>query len=260
MNPASSLAVGEAVSGPSARSNPAKYLYSAVAVLLLIATLLGFQQFYLHGRAYPGRELLPAARAVIIAHGLSMSAWIILFLVQPLLIVGQRRRLHMALGKVGAVLAAAIVLLGLRVAVLVVRMGPEFPLWGLSRRQFMAVPVFAVLAFGTFVALGVWYRKRPQIHRPMMLLATLSILAAATDRITGLPQLYAMTTVGHVFGPFFPALAIGGAFLLLKWAVTRAFDAPLAAGYAALAAYSAGILVVAPTDAWVRVASALVGS
>jgi len=50
----------------------------------------------------------------------------------------------------------------------------------------MAIPLISILIFGVFVAIGVWYRRRPEIHRPMMLLATLSIVAAATDRITGL--------------------------------------------------------------------------
>ena len=67
-------------------------------MLLLVATLLGFQQFYLHGKAFPGRELLPQARLLLIAHGVAMSCWIVLFLVQSLLIVGDNRRLVAEVG------------------------------------------------------------------------------------------------------------------------------------------------------------------
>jgi hypothetical protein len=257
MNSVSSVAVREAVSKAPARSNPTQYLYSGVAFVLLLATALGFQQFYLHGRAYPGRELLPGARSIIIAHGVTMSAWILLFMVQPLLIAGKNRKLHMSLGKAGAVLAAAIVFFGLQVPVMVVRLGPEFPLWGLNRHQFMAIPIFSVLMFGIFVAIGVWYRFRPEIHRPMMLLATLSIIAAATDRITGLPQLYGMSIWGRVFGPYFPALVIGLAFFALKWAVTRKFDRPLAVGYLVLVTFGAFTMAVAPTSGWVSIATYL---
>ena len=259
MNPAKTVSVGEALTGTPAKTNPARLLYAAVALLLLAATLAGFQQFYLHGKAYPGREIVSQAKLLVIAHGVAMSSWIVLFLVQPMLIVSANRRLHITLGKIGAVLAACIVVLGLRVPIEVTRFGPEFPLWGLTRRQFMAIPMISIVVFGVFVALGVWYRRRPEIHRPMMLLATLSIVAAATDRITGLPALYGASFWGRVFGPFFPALVIGASFLVVKWLLTRSFDRYLAAGYAALVAANAMIMAVAPSDIWGRFAAFLVG-
>lgn len=242
-----------------ARANPARFLYPAFALLLLVCTLLGFQQFYLHGKAYPGHEILPQARLLIIAHGVAMSCWIVLFVVQSLLIVGANRRLHMAFGKVGAVLAVLMVILGLRVPIEVTRFGPEFPLWGLSRRQFMTVPMFNISIFAVFVAIGIWYRRRPQIHRPMMFLATLSIVAAAMDRITALPPLYADSVWGRVFGPYFPGLVIGALFLVVKWLLTRSFDRYYAIGYAALVAANAMTLVVATSEPWGRFAAFLVG-
>jgi hypothetical protein len=260
MNPAETVSIGQTLTRTSAKSNPARLLYAAVAFLLLVATLLGFQQFFLHGKAYPGREIVPHAKLLVVAHGVAMSSWIVLFVIQPLLIVGAHRRLHMTLGKIGAVLAACIVVLGLQVPIAVTRYGPEFPLWGLTRRQFMAIPIISILVFGIFVAIGVWYRRRPEIHRPMMLLATLSIVAAATDRITGLSALYDESIWGRLFGPFFPALVIGAMFLVVKWLLTRSFDRYLAAGYAALIAADAMIMALAPSEAWGRFAAFLVGS
>ena len=67
----------------------------------------------------------------------------------------------------------------------------------------MAIPMIGILVFGLFVAIGVWYRRRPEIHRPMMLLGTLVIMAAATDRITALPPLFAETIWGGSGGRFF---------------------------------------------------------
>jgi hypothetical protein len=61
MNPAKTVSIGEALTRTPARSNPARLLYAAVALLLLVATLLGFRQFFLHGKAYPGREIVPQA-------------------------------------------------------------------------------------------------------------------------------------------------------------------------------------------------------
>jgi hypothetical protein len=258
MNPANTVSIGEVQTRTPARTSPARWLYASFALLLLAIALVGFQQFYLHGKAYPGRDIVPQAKVLVIAHGMAMSSWLVLFLVQTLLIAGVNRRLHMALGKVGAVLATCMVGLGLRVPIEVTRYGPEFPLWGLSRRQFMAVPLISILIFGVFVALGVWHRRRPQIHRPMMLLATLSIMAAAADRITGLPDLYAASIWGSLFGPFFTPVVIGAAFFAAKWLVTRSFDRWFAGGYAVLVVVCAFTMKLAPTHAWEQFATALV--
>ena len=51
----------------------------------------------------------------------------------------------------------------------------------------------------------------------------------------------------------------GAAFFVVRWALTRSFDRYYAAGYAAMVAACAMIMGVAPTEAWGRVASFLVG-
>jgi hypothetical protein len=118
--------------------------------------------------------------------------------------------------------------------------------------------MIAILTFGAFVAAGIWQRRRAEIHRPMMLLATLSIIPAATDRITGLPNLYAATTWGALFGPFFTALIVGTLFLVAKSLLTRSFDRWFATGFAMLIVVDVSIMRLAPTDAWGQLAAFLV--
>ena len=250
MNPATSLPVEEARASTPRKSNPARFLYSAFAALLLVLTLVGFQQFYLHGRGFPSHPLAPPIKALLITHGVAMTAWIVLFLVQPLLIASGNRKLHMSLGWLGATIALSILILGLQLPIQTTRFEPDVVIWGLYRKAFMAVPIFSVLLFAGYVAVGVWQRKRPDIHRPMMLLATLAIIAAATDRIVGLPDLYAATIWGQVFGPFFAPLVIGVLFLVAKGILTRSFDRWFAAGFVVQAIVSAGIMRIATTGAW----------
>ncbi|EIC28899.1 hypothetical protein Metal_1081 [Methylomicrobium album BG8] len=146
--------------------------------------LLGFQHFYLQGKAYPGRELAPPIRTLLILHGIGMSAWILLFLVQPLLIMTGNRRIHRMLGRIGAGLAACIAILGFRLGIEATLISPsELRIWGLSPKQFMAVPIVSILIFAGFVGIGVWQRRRPEVHRPMMLLASLAAMSAAVSRI-----------------------------------------------------------------------------
>lgn len=240
------------------RSDPVRLLYAAAALLLLLLMFLGFQQFYLHGRAYPGQPLAAPIRILLTAHGVVMTLWVVTFVVQALLIAGRNFRIHMAVGPFAVVLAVAMVLLGLWLPIQATRFEPDFTLWGLNRVHFMAIPILTILTFGTFVAIGIWNRRRAEIHRPMMLLATLSIIPAATDRITGLPDLYAAGIWGTLLGPFFTAIVLGAVFLVAKSLLTRAFDRCFAAGFAALIVVDLLIMRIAPTDAWGRFAATLV--
>jgi len=240
--------------------NRARLFYFGAAVLLLALMFLGFQQFYLHGKAYPNRELAPPIRTLLILHGASMLMWVLLFLVQPLLIVAGNRRVHMMLGRIGAVLAVGIVILGYRLAVEATRIKPpEMRLWGLDPKQFLAISIISITVFAVFVSVGVWNRRRPEVHRPMMLLATLAVIPAALDRTEFITSLYAGTVWGAVFGPFFGSLVIGMFLLALKWRLTRSLNKWFAIGYAGLVFSSASIMQLATTRAWDQFASFLLG-
>ena len=240
------------------RLDPVRLLYAAAALLLFVLMLLGFQQFYLHGKAYPAHPLAPPIRILLTAHGVAMTLWVVTFVVQSLLILGRNRRLHMAVGPFAVALAVAMVFLGLWLPIQSTRFEPDETVWSLNRVHFMAIPIFAILTFAAFVAVGFRQRRRAEIHRPMMLLATLSIIPAATDRITGLPELYAASVWGPLLGPFFTALIIGTLFLVAKSLLTRSFDRWFATGFAVLVVVDVFVMRLAPTDAWGRFAASLV--
>jgi hypothetical protein len=164
----------------------------------------------------------------------------------------------MMLGRVGAVLAACIVFLGLRVGVEAARINPpDMKLWGLVPKQFMAIPVISILIFAVFVIAGVWNRRRPEVHRPMMLLGVLAVIPAAVDRIDAIRSLYSGTVWGTLFGPFLGSLLIGLLWLVVKWLLTRSWDRWYAMGYAGLVVASALIMRLATTIAWDHFASFL---
>ncbi|MGE5305919.1 MAG: hypothetical protein ACM3TN_21615 [Alphaproteobacteria bacterium] len=258
MNPSQTLAFDQSRADTLASSNRARFFYLGAAALLFVLTFIGFQQFYLHGKAFPNRGLTPPIRTLLILHGTAMSAWMLLFLAQPLLIVAGNRRVHMMLGKVGAALAVCMVFLGVRVGIEAARVNPpDMRLWGLVPKQFMAIPLIAILMFAIFVILGVWNRRRPEVHRPMMLLAALTVIAAALDRIDAIRNLYSGTVWGTIFGPFFAPLAIGLLFLVVKWSLTRSWDRWYAMGYAGLVVAGALTMQLAPSQAWDHFASLL---
>src|SRR4051794_11127188 len=98
----------------SSKPTAERYFYSIATVLLLGLTLIGFQLFYFHGKAYPGRPLTPPIKPLIITHGVAMLFWMLLAITQPVLVASGNRRVHMALGKVSAILAACLVVLGIK--------------------------------------------------------------------------------------------------------------------------------------------------
>ena len=225
---------------------------------MLVLMVWGFEQFYLHGRAYPGRPLTPPIRNIIITHGVAMTAWVLLLMTQPLLIVSGKYRVHMALGKIGAVLAVCVIFLGMRLALAAAGVNPpDLEIWGLVPRQFLAIQFFALVMFAGYVGVGIWNRKHPEIHRPMMLFATLTVLAAALDRIDLITHLYAQTIWGTIFGPFFWPVVIGAALWLVHWALTRKFSRPFAVALVVLTITGPVIMKLAPTHAWDVFASSL---
>ena len=97
------------------RFNADRLFYVLAAGAMLIFTAGGFRNFYLHGKA-PWGAMTSQIMPLIVAHGLAMSGWVLLFFFQSILILTGRRRLHVVIGPLGGVLAGAIVILGTTVA------------------------------------------------------------------------------------------------------------------------------------------------
>jgi hypothetical protein len=155
--------------------------FGAMSAVILAVVFVGFMRtFYMPGAF--GRAAPDDLRVV---HGTVFTAWVILFAVQTSLIARGRGRVHRALGWVGAALAATMIVLGYTLAIEAAREG-HAPL-GLSPLAFLIIPIFDMLVFGTLVAAAVLLRRRSAAHKRLMLLATLSILAAPLARVTGTP-------------------------------------------------------------------------
>jgi hypothetical protein len=258
MSTISALTTNEPRATTSAKSKPGRLFYAGAAALILVLMFLGFQRYYLHGQAFPEREIPPPMRTLIMLHATAMTAWVVLFMVQSLLVVNRGYRVHMALGRVGAVLAAGMVVLGLMVGIISARhTPPEVRIWTLTPRQFLSVPLITIVLFGLCVAVAVWYRRRPDVHRPMMLTATLIAIPAAVSRIGALSALYEGTAVETVVGPFLWTLVLATVLLVTKCVLTRSFDRWLAVGYSVVVGSSLLIMQLARTAAWDRFAGLL---
>jgi hypothetical protein len=231
------------------RMKPERLFYTATGAIFLVLTVIGFQQYIFGGKHADGSPIDPTMLAIVIAHISAIFAWFVLFFVQALLISMKNRKLHMKLGWSVLVVGSTIAVTGPLVATHSVRLAPSQVIFDWPGPQFLLVMYAEIALFVTFVAIGVLNRKRPRIHRPMMVMASLSILSGATGRI---PLMASIFGYHHWMGIFGPVVALGAIMLLVRWAMTRDFEREFALGLAALIVASVVIAGMADSGVWVN--------
>jgi hypothetical protein len=160
----------------------------------------------------------------------------------------------MLIGPAGAVLAAAIVVLGGTTAGLSVHFNPQSYQFLGGARFFLAVMLENMLAFGALASIGMFYRRRPEIHRPMMLLATIEITGASLARcpyISGLAIVAPLYAVG-------PMLLFGALIFLLQCGMTRVASRWYVIGFLGMTAAALISVVVGRSALWSDIAGVIV--
>lgn len=226
---------------------PDRLFYTAAGAIFLVLIVIGFQHYIFGGKHVDGTPIDPSILATVVAHSSSIFGWYVLFFVQSLLISTQNRRLHMKLGWSVLVIASMIALTGPLVATRSIRLDPSGAFdW--PGRQFLLIMYAEIALYVLFVAIGVLNRKRPRIHRPMMLLACLAILSGATARIPLINSIFGLHTWMALFGP---VVSLGALLLLARLAMTRRVDREFAAAYAAFVVVTVVASRLAVTSVWV---------
>lgn len=166
------------------------YFFVIFSVLLAIPVFFGFMPtFFLRATFQPadghGPEGLPP---LILIHGIFMTTWVLLVIIQTSLVASRKINIHKRLGW----LSAAVAFGGWLTALLVV---PKFAhrLMGLGipaevlREALVKMywtDVISLVLFPAFVIGGVLARNRPEVHKRLMIYSTLTLLSPATGRMT----------------------------------------------------------------------------
>ena len=225
-------------------------LYFAIAILFPAIVLLGFARtYYLKGFfATP-----PLPSGLVHLHGLVMTAWVVLFVVQVRLISTKRIRLHQKLGYTSIGLAVLIIATGLPTALRAAKYGSTSTPPGVPPLSFLLIPTFDLVMFALFFGAAIVYRRRPAAHKALMLLTVLNFLPPALARI----PIASLQATGPVWFFGFPLLVV----LLCLIVDTRRYgrvNKVFAVGTALLIAGYVVRLALMTTSAWMSLAAWLV--
>ncbi len=222
------------------RSRSRFFLWAAIALALIV--LIGFTKSYLDRLARGETTLTP----LVHIHAAVMAGWFALFVGQAVLVGARRPDLHRKLGIVGIGVALALLVTCFMVtwhaAVVEVAQNQEVLFRMILGFNGLSLIVFAS-AFGTAIAL----RRRPDVHKRFMLLASLGLLGPAFGRLIQNPYL----VISAVNATILLCMAIDTVRNRRLHPVFAWFGVPLIGLY-----YWAVWAIQTPT--WIRLATALV--
>ena len=229
-----------------------RLFYGGIAIALALTVLVGFAPSY-YLRFFSGGPTATISGAPITPlvhlHGALFTAWVLLFVVQTALVATHRVAVHRRLGVAGAVLAASMIVAGLSLAIRAAAAGAAPP--GVPAIAFLAIPVFDMILFATFITTALVKRRDKEAHKRLMILAYVSLMAAPIAR---LPGLFALGPLGF-FGLAFLFIAAGVVYDLVSRG--RVHKAYVWGG--ALLVLSVPIrLAVSGTSAWRAFAESLI--
>lgn len=150
------------------------YLYAIVVTTLIV--LIGFARTY-YLKTFFGT---PGLSGLVHIHGLVMTTWVALFLTQVFLVSSRRVKVHRQLGVFGAAWAVLVVLIGTTTAITAAAKGVS-P--GPPALVFLVVPLGDMLVFTVLVGSAIYFRKKPEIHKRLMILSCATLLPASLARV-----------------------------------------------------------------------------
>ncbi len=157
-----------------------RLFFSGMGLLMALTVFVGFAPSYFLKTVFTAPALTP----VLHVHGVLFTSWIVLFVVQTTLVAARRTDIHRRLGVAGALLAAAMVIVGPMTAIESAQRGFTPP-GGPPPLVFFVVPMTDITMFFAFVGAGLYFRRRPDTHKRLLLIATVNLMTAPIARLPG---------------------------------------------------------------------------
>jgi FtsH-binding integral membrane protein len=155
-----------------------KYFYFTMSLLTAAVVIWGFSH------TVDQKLFHPAVKppTLVWFHGAAFSLWVAFFIFQSALVRTRNVKLHRSLGWFGAGLGTVMVPLGITTSVVMARFD-AYTLKMPGVDAFLIIGFYDMIAFGTCVALAILWRRKPDLHRRLLFIATCGLLDAAFGRI-----------------------------------------------------------------------------
>jgi len=180
-----------------------RLFFTGISVALLITVFVGFAPTYYLRQSFASAELTPS----LYVHGFAFTTWMILLVVQTSLIAANKVAVHRRVGVAGAVLGVLMMFLGGYVAITRARAGLMLSPPGIPLSVFITIPLGTLVVFPVLFGAALWFRRRTDIHKRLVLIATLELVTAAVARWPGMAPLGLIGFFG-VTDLFLVALAV----------------------------------------------------
>jgi hypothetical protein len=154
-----------------------KYFYFVMSLLMAAIVVTGFGRTFDHVMIHPA---VPAP-AILWVHATAFSGWVLFFILQSALVRMRNVRWHRFFGWFGAGLGAFMIPLGIATAIVMTR----FEIYRLHMVGVYAMLIARTIdmaCFTVLLALAIAQRKKPELHRRLLFIATCVLLSAAFGR------------------------------------------------------------------------------
>jgi len=215
-----------------------RWFFTGMALAMIATCLSAFLPSITHPAARRAALSVLAA-----AHGIVFLAWLLLFLIQSRLIATRHVAWHRRLGLASIVILALMIPLGYTTTIALVRRGYDLsgdlridhdPAYG------AVFPLANLLIFSELAIAALVYRRRPEIHKRLMLFANIELMPAPLAHLIGHTPWLASLPAVIVMVPItaFVAASVARDLLVarrvhpLTWglAILRMVSGPLEAG------------------------------
>jgi hypothetical protein len=178
--------VSKPVSQPTRR-----WFFVGMALVFIATSIAGFLPAIIN----PATRRAPLTLLAAV-HGIVIYLWLFLYLAQALLIANRRVDLHRRLGLAGVGVMALLVYFGFTSMTATIRRGFDLSgdqhmdphpdgLTTVDAPTGMIFNFSALLSFGILAAVAIFYRRRPDLHKRLMLFANISLMVAPIAHFLG---------------------------------------------------------------------------
>jgi len=159
--------------------------YLFMSLLIAVVVVYGFSHTIDHNLLHAS----PIPPFILTIHAIVFPGWVLFFILQTALVRSRNVRLHRTLGWFGVALATGILVIGFLTAIGMDRFALQ-QLHDTEVPAFFIIQAMDLLCFAIPFTLAIYWRRRPEFHRRLMLIGSCALTDAAFGRFPLLPLVY----------------------------------------------------------------------